>query len=110
MNYEVEAARKRARECTTPEEHLWCLALAIGPDDPEACRSRGPIDVAAHVTALGEWLAHDRNAISEVGISVGERHRVIVEVDRETGLREHRWCQACMRDHGRHVLGVESWP
>lgn len=39
-------------------------------------------------------------------VDPGERHRLLVEVSRVDGIMAFRWCQACMRQHGRWMLGV----
>jgi len=62
--HEQEARERGA----TLEEHLWCLALAIGPDDP----SRGmwqaadgtPVDVQRHLSALADGLSEIRRAMA----------------------------------------------
>jgi hypothetical protein len=64
----VDAARERAKSMT-PVEHLWAIALAVGPD---RVPGRGmwetadgtPVDISAHIVALAEHLRQSRRWMS----------------------------------------------
>ena len=54
----------------TLEEHLWCVAAAVGPcpDDWE-CGDGSPVDLAGHLSALADGLAAQRRGVTVRGIA-----------------------------------------
>lgn len=91
-------ARSRAR---TPKEHLWCIALAVGPDDHsrsmwEACDGT-PVDITRHITELSEHLAQPMTVsgcMSDPRVRAGEAYC------RPVGARGYGYC---VRD-GRVIM------
>lgn len=74
----ISEARARA---ATPEEHLWCIALAVGPDGGEMWQAADgtPVDIARHLTAVAEALK-----------SLRDDERELLEADADIARVERR--------------------